>query len=211
MAQRSTGQSKRSGGSSGRSSTRSTTRSTGRSNSRGSSSGSTRGTRGGSNRSGNNGGNGGGLMILLKAFVFVLVIALVFGFASWGLEKLQEKGNNSTVTATPAGGKQPTGGQKQDPDEPTDTPTPVPTQSPEDFAKSVLESVSSSKLGLGKKLSEYTVRSDDYISNINGKEYVGAIVLDKDSGGLVASFYVALDRSEILSEREDGEFDVIKP
>ena len=204
MAQRSTGQSKRSSSSSGRSGSRSNTRSVSRSNTRGGGSGSTRGTR--------SGGNGGGLMILLKAFVFVLVIALVFGFASWGLEKLQEKGDkNETVTTTPAGGKDPTGGQNQNPDEPTDTPTPVPTQSPEDFAKSVLESVSSSKLGLDKKLSEYDVQCDDYVSNFNGKDYVGAIVLDRSSGGLVASFYVALDRSEILSEREDGEFDVIKP
>ncbi|MBO4653067.1 MAG: hypothetical protein J5649_07110 [Lachnospiraceae bacterium] len=210
MAQRSTGQSKRSSSSSGRSGSRSNTRSVSRSNTRGSGSGSTRGTRSGGSRGGNGGDSG--MMILLKATLFVLAIALVFGLASWGLEKLQEKGDkNETVTTTPAGGKNPTGGQNQNPDEPTDTPTPVPTQSPEDFAKSVLESVSSSKLGLDKKLSEYDVQCDDYVSNFNGKDYVGAIVLDRSSGGLVASFYVALDRSEILSEREDGEFDVIKP
>jgi hypothetical protein len=156
-------------------------------------------------------------MIILKSLLFVLGIALVFGVTSWGLEKLDERSKNKTPTTTPTGTANPGGNSTQkdpvDPDNPTDTPTPVPTQSLEDHASSVLRGVSKSKLKLEKDLSEYRMEIDDYTSNFPGrdKEYVGVNVLQKDKDRLVAVFYVAVDGSEILKEREEGEFDVITP
>ena len=178
--------------------------------------------RGGSNasRGGRNGGKRGGNSsgtILLKAVLFVLGIALVFGITSWGLEKLDERSKNKTPTTAPTGTAEPggnnTGKNQTDPNNPTDTPTPVPTQSLEDHASAVLRGFSRSKLKLDKDLSEYRLEIDDYTSNFPGrdKEYVGVNVLQKDKDALVAIFYVAVDGSEILREREDGEFDTITP
>lgn len=207
MAQKKTTKTTRSAGS-GRSSGSSASRS----RSGGSSSRSTRSSRSGGNRSGGNGSGNSGMMILLKSMLFVLAIAVVFGFASWGLEKLGEKGDkNSTVTTTPTGGAaNPSSGETTPGNgEPTDTPTPVPTQSLEDRALTVLKSASRSQLKLSKELSAYRVEVDDYTSNIRGKECVGVNVLDGDT--LTAIYYVAVDGSEIFREREDGDFDSIIP
>ena len=218
MAQKDTGKSTRGGRVSG--SRTGTTRS--------GSGGATRGSSGGAKRSGSGnttrrsrsggsrGGNSGG-MIILNSLLFVLGIALVFGVTSWGLEKLDERSKNKTPTTTPTGTANPGGNSTEkepvDPNNPSDTPTPVPTQSLEDHASSVLRGVSKSKLKLEKDLSEYRMEIDDYTSNFPGrdKEYVGVNVLQKDKDRLVAVFYVAVDGSEILKEREDGEFDVITP
>lgn len=222
MAQKDTGKSTRGGavrGSSGSSKRGGTTRSSSsgatRSNTtRSSSGGTTRSSRGGGKKGG---GNSSGI-ILLKAVLFVLGIALVFGVTSWGLEKLDERSKNKTPTTTPTGTVNPGGNSTEqkptdDPDVPTDTPTPVPTQSPEDYAAAVLRGVSKSKLKLDIDLSEYRMEIDDYTSNFPGrdKEYVGVNVLQKDKDRLVAVFYVATDGSEILKERDDGEFDTITP
>ena len=220
MAQRDTGKSTRGGaarGSSGSSKRGGTTRSsssgTTRSNTaRSNSGGTTRSSRGGGKKGG---GNSSGI-ILLKAVLFVLGIALVFGVTSWGLEKLDERSKNKTPTTTPTGAVSPGGNSTEqkptnDPDVPTDTPTPVPTQSPEDYAASVLRGVSKSKLKLDKDLSEYRLQIDDYKSTIHGKECIGVNVLQKDKDRLVAVFYVAVDGSEIFKERDDGEFDTITP
>ena len=172
------------------------------------------GSRGGSRK----GGQSGGMMNLLKAFLFVLGIAVIFGLASWGLEKLGERGEKKNKTnETTSESVTPTGkgkaGNQDDPTLPTDTPTPVLTQTLEKRAEEVLRGVAKSKLKLDKNLSEYRLEIDDYTSNFPGrdKEYVGVNVLQKDSGMLVAIYYVAVDGTEILREREDGEFDTIKP
>lgn len=214
MAQRGTTKSSKGSSGSRNSGRGTTTRSS--ASGRGSASRSSAG-RNGSGRSGagrstgsRGGGNGGGMMILLKAFLFVLAIALVFGFLSWGLEKMGERGKKSNETVSPTSGVDKPG-TTVDPNVPTDTPTPTPEPTKEDNAKKTLQSVPHSKLQLGKELSSYRVEVDDYTSNIHGTECIGVNVLDPDSGMLLGSYYVAVDGSIIFREREDGEFDEIVP
>lgn len=206
MAQRGTTKSTK-GGSANRNSGRGTT-------SRNSASGRSRTSRSTSSRSSRNsggrssgGGNGGGMMILLKAFLFVIAIALVFGLLSWGLEKMGERGKkNDTVTPT-AGAETP--GATADPSNPTDTPTPTPEPTLQDNARKVMQSVSKSKLKLSKEFSEYRAEIDDYTSIIKGTECVGVNVLE--STQLVGIYWVAVDGSVIFRELENGEFETIEP
>lgn len=154
-------------------------------------------------------------MILAKSFLFVLIIATVFGLMSWGLEKLGERKNGTSETkptagasdsdgkTTPGEGKKPTDGPG-----PTDSPTPTPTS--DEKAMSVLKKVSRSKLGLDKEISEYKTETDDWTTYVRGKECFCVNVLNPE-GGLKAVFFVAVDGSEIFRERDDGDFDSIKP
>ncbi len=181
-----------------------------------------------------------GSVILLKAILYVLAVAVVFGLVSWGLERLDERKKDSDKTPTQSvtkptgsGGKQtgkatPTDGGKQKITEtpavkeptkaptkgPTDTPTPTPTEAPKKFtaakAEEFLKSKSASKLKLSKSMSDYDFETDEYTTNINGVECFGVIVLNK-GGGLAGEYFVALDGSVIFRRREDDTMESIQP
>ena len=154
-------------------------------------------------------------MILAKSFLFVLIIATVFGLMSWGLEKLGERKNKTTETTPTAGANNPDGkttpGESKKPTDgqgPTNSPTPTPTA--DEKAMSVLKKVSHSKLGLERDISKYKTDIDGWTTNVYGKECICVNVFTPEDV-IVAVFYVTVDGSEIFKLRDDGDFDSIKP